>query len=216
MGYNRQTKIMKLVYKLWLLLPLILLTSCNKKEDVNTPGTPDTPKQTTEEHIKEYISNLQYVDLGLPSGTLWSEDLSSYQLYGIELEYYNANWEYTWGITGCYQSQYYYIWKDLLPSKDQAYELIGNCQWEYVIYMDQGGFEGTGPNGNKIFLGCEDQTTGHVNKNQFYGYYWCAYERNGYPCISLNYLADGPGLTEIYNTEGGYSGRVRLVKKKSN
>lgn len=182
----------------------------NSKEDVDTPFTP--PK-STEDYIKEYLAQLEYVDLGLPSGTLWSEDLDTYAIYGQEQPDPYRYDKYTWGTIQCYQSEYYDMWKDALPSQEQMEELICYCQWKYVVVMDQGGFEGIGPNGNTIMLGCEDQTDGHWNKNLFYGYYWGAYKSGPYRCIYLNYLHDHPESYETWDPERS-PGRVRLVKKQ--
>ena len=71
-----------------------------------------------------------YVDLGLPSGTLWqNSENGSYT-------YYKAIEEFG----------------DKLPTKEQYEELMDKCEWIYIQYAYVGVYRVTGPNGNSIEL----------------------------------------------------------------
>lgn len=74
----------------------------------------------------------EYVDLGLPSGTLWSAD---YELNGEETTYLP------------YAEAENYI----IPTKEQFNELRELCQWEYqYINKTSRKYICVGPNGNHI------------------------------------------------------------------
>lgn len=91
-----------------------------------------------------------YVDLGLPSGTLWKQQNES--------GYYT----YDEAVT---------IFGNQLPERHHFVELINVCRW---IWMDDYGYKVVGPNGNSITLpaagnrGC----SGGVYYVGTYGRYW--------------------------------------------
>lgn len=73
--------------------------------------------------------NPSYVDLGLPSGTLWkseNEENNKYYTYGAAVRNFG----------------------DKLPTKAQFYELKNNCTWTWTGE----GVKIVGPNGNFIYL----------------------------------------------------------------
>ncbi len=74
--------------------------------------------------------NAQYVDLGLPSGTLWkqSNEKESYT-YSYAVRYYDG----------------------FIPSSGQFQELIDNCTWKWT----GGGYRIIGRNGKSIYLASE-------------------------------------------------------------
>lgn len=87
--------------------------------------------------IKNNHKNMEYVDLGLPSGTLWAKD--------------NA---YAAPISGAIEA-----YGQRIPTKAQFQELLDNCRFEIVsgyeslIDCEYGGtVRATGPNGNKIYF----------------------------------------------------------------
>lgn len=91
----------------------------------------------------------EYVDLGLPSGTIWkSRDDASFYTYDRAISEFGNR----------------------LPSQKQWQELIDKCQW---VWTDKG-CKVIGPNGNYItfsaagYLLC-DKSKGGVDN---YGYYW--------------------------------------------
>ena len=73
---------------------------------------------------------LKYVDLGLPSGTLW--------------KYVDENGEYTYNDA---ESKY----GKKVPSKQQFEELLNKCKWTWT----GDGYKVIGPNGNSIFFPAE-------------------------------------------------------------
>ena len=70
----------------------------------------------------------EFVDLGLPSGTLWSSDYEKFDGKTMFLTYEKAA-------------------EFCLPSEDQCQELISLCRWTYTRTS---GFLCIGPNGNNI------------------------------------------------------------------
>lgn len=71
----------------------------------------------------------EYVDLGLPSGTLWSTDYVKEKENILYLPYCEAK-------------------KYSIPTKEQWEELYKSCYWDYKA--DEGIFLGKGPNGKII------------------------------------------------------------------
>jgi hypothetical protein len=119
----------------------------------------------------------EVVDLGLPSGTLWSnvnvgsawpEDYGKYYAWGEVSEkdtYTRDNYQYydngsymTIGSNGNIASTNYDVayltmgnaWR--MPTVDELRELNNNCTWTWVLVNGIKGYRVTGPNGNSIFL----------------------------------------------------------------
>jgi hypothetical protein len=108
-----------------------------------------------------------YVDLGLPSGTLWAknnlganspEEQGDYYVWG-----YTSNGETDGFMTPDIQGTQYDIARCLLgnewclPNVDQYQELIDNCQFNY----DDNGVNIIGPNGNMIYMPYSDSEWTH-------------------------------------------------------
>ena len=143
------------------------------------------------------INGHEYVDLGLPSGTLWAswnvgatapEEYGDYYAWGEteEKDFYDiGTYEYS---DGSYETCHF-IGKDIagteydvahvkwggswrMPTRAQINELLDNCTWDWTT---QNGVEGqlvTGPNGNVIFLpaaGGGDHDPKYQGEN---GYLW--------------------------------------------
>ena len=92
---------------------------------------------------------MDFIDLGLPSGTLWAES--------------NEEGFYTFDEA---VSKY----GDSLPTREQFIELRSQCKWEWM----GDGYKVTGPNGNCIVLpakGFRDDD-GNVYGVGFIGNYW--------------------------------------------
>ena len=106
-----------------------------------TPGTIVPVQQT---------SSQQYVDLGLPSGTLWksANEKGGFYTYNEAVSKFGSN----------------------LPSREQWEELKGMCTWTWTGK----GYKVTGDNGNFITLpaaGCRG-CVGDVNGVGSHGIYW--------------------------------------------
>ena len=95
-----------------------------------------TREEKAKEKAKERLHAIQklgYVDLGLPSGTLWKER--------------NEVKSYSW-----YQAKE--IYGERIPTKEQVEELINYCTWHEIPSnaYSFNGYEVVGPNGNQIRL----------------------------------------------------------------
>ncbi len=81
-----------------------------------------------------------YVDLGLPSGTLWATcnvGAKSINDFGKQ---YKPTESKLWGSK----------WR--IPTYTELQELHKSCTWEQISSSTFNGFKGTGPNGNHIYL----------------------------------------------------------------
>ena len=103
--------------------------------------------------------DFEFVDLGLPSGTLWAKS--------------NAPGFYTFDDA---KEQF----PGILPETDRFQELFDKCDWQWLEKEDApngvAGYRVTGPNGNSIFLeanGYHFQKPDVCNIGR-YGYYWSA------------------------------------------
>ena len=144
------------------------------------------------------INGYEYVDLGLPSGTLWAtcnigaskpEEYGCYYAWGEieEKDYYNwSTYQHSDGtpsslhnigndIAGTQYDVAHVKWGGswTIPSIDQIKELISNCTWKWIT---QNGVNGTlviGPNGLSIFFPAAGVRW--IDGSRFedeYGYYW--------------------------------------------
>ena len=141
-------------------------------------------------------SEEQWVDLGLPSGTLWKNQNEtnpndSYDIY----TYDEAVQQFG----------------DQLPTKEQFEELTKNCT--YVWDKSARGCWFYGPNGNSIFLPASGyrNCNGDVNYVGSSGYYWSSTPGGGleYAC-GLGFISGGVGLFRHVLRCNGQS--VRLVQ----
>lgn len=82
-------------------------------------------------HVDLCNDKTEFVDLGLPSGTLWSDD---YEKTNNDILY----------------APYLIAKSSNLPSEEQWKELIDNCRWEYELKNGVYKFICIGPNGNCI------------------------------------------------------------------
>ena len=133
--------------------------------------------------------NGQYVDLGLPSGTLW----------------YSKN---EGGDDTCYTyDEAISNFGSKLPTKEQLEELKYKCTWTWM----GSGYQVVGPNGNSIYLPAAGHRTcdGRVFSVGSDGYYWSSTsDGSGYAC-SLRFYS-GRRSMHYDSRCGGLS--VRLVK----
>lgn len=142
--------------------------------------------------------NTEYVDLGLPSGTLWATcniGANKPEEYGDYFEF--ENWDSSLQV----------------PTKEEFEELKDKCKWEFTTYNSKKGFKVIGPNGNSIFL-----PAAGVNKNSsFYyriecGNYWSSTQcKNDNNCSYKLFFIITPDIN-LCNHDYGQS--VRCVKRK--
>lgn len=142
---------------------------------------------------KEPVIPKGYVDLGLPSETLWKErNEKGFYLYSQAISQFGEN----------------------LPTKEQFEELRDYCQWIW----EEDGYTFKGPNGNSIFLPAKgyrecDGNVVHLmgwhNELVKFGYYWSS-TPGGLDCAK--YLLFVPGSVNIRTHYRCCGCSVRLVK----
>lgn len=128
-----------------------------------------------------------YIDLDLPSGTLWKNKNETSDFYTY------AQAEGTF--------------HDNLPAKWQWDELKEKCQWEWT----GNGYTVTGKNGNSIFLpaaGCRT-SAGHLKGIGERGFYWVFTPKGLGGALLVVFIYNEVRVVED-ELEGGCS--VRLVK----
>ena len=142
---------------------------------------------------KSTINGHEYVDLGLPSGTLWAtcnvgadspEEFGYYFAWGETTIINNSKYTYTDNPTTLPASadvatvNWGSGWR--MPTYDEMNELQKNC---IVIRMTKNGVTGslfTGPNGKSIFLPAAGFHDRHMlNFGGTIGYYWSSSLRSG-------------------------------------
>lgn len=129
---------------------------------------------------------MEYVDFGLPSGTLW-KSVDEPGLY----TYDEATSKFG----------------DQLPTNEQMEELKKECVWSW----NGNGYHVTGPNGNFITL----PASGYRDCNQNYiymglgGYYWSATSTD---FDAANYIFFDASKVSVYSVNRCNSFSVRLVK----
>lgn len=134
----------------------------------------------------------QYVDLGLPSGTLWKSRNEDDDSYFVALRAKNN-------------------FDGYLPSAEQIDELQVNCVW----YWQENGFLVEGPNGNTIFFPANGQRSceGTMQYEQM-GFYWTNRigDKYSYYC-SIGYSYGHRNINVLCDSNC-LGCHVRLVKKK--
>ena len=186
-----------------------LLKDLKKEKRIAVLGNYAMMKELTvpvEELNDEYHTEVgyEYVDLGLPSGTLWStQDLNegSYFAWGelYENDVFDEN-EYihkspldslvddkTSTLSLKYDAARHFRgggWR--MPTKEECEELLDKCILSWCITQDKKhGCLLTGPNGNRIFI----QANGNMQGDRLRGFrnicsYWSSsYSRNDRPMI---------------------------------
>lgn len=165
-----------------------------------------TPAPDLSEYVKtsDLVTEHEYVDLGLPSGTLWAtcnvganspEEYGDYFAWGettTKSSYFESN-STTYGLSTSTLHSRGIIGEDgnltasydaatanwggswRMPTRDEIKELVNNCTWKWTTYNGVNGRLVTGPNGNSIFL----PAAGYRNGSYLYyagsdGFYWSA------------------------------------------
>lgn len=113
-----------------------------------------------------------YVDLGLPSGTIWKK--------------VNASGFYTY-------DQAVNQFGNRLPTKEQWEELKDECDWTWT----GNGYKVTGPNGNSITLpaACGRYCDGTLDTSGPFGHYWSSttyYDSDA--AMFLEFVSEGVGM----------------------
>ena len=139
----------------------------------------------------------EFIDLGLPSGTLWAsynlgatqpEEYGEYYAWGeteVKTKYFWSNYIQCNGsketcydlgpeISGTSYDAARTKWKGgwQLPTFEQFNELIYNCSYTWTTVNDVTGKMFTGPNGKTIFFPAAGYKANEVSNSGSYGYYW--------------------------------------------
>ena len=136
--------------------------------------------KTIAEQLKEKEAYLAqgYVDLGLPSGTLWKNTSE-----GGEYSFYT----YDEAVS---------MFGNQLPTKDQFVELKNECEWIWT----GSGYKVTGPNGESITLPaagyryCDGDGDGEVNDVGSHGAYWSSTPDNSGCAWEISFYSRGVGI----------------------
>ena len=138
----------------------------------------------------------EYVDLGLPSGTMWAkcnvgaltpEGLGDFYAWGEiypKTNYSNNTYIYE-GESGdslpaeADVASVFWGGGWHVPTLDELEELRSYCAWKYIQQNGRNGFQVTGPNGSSIFLpsGGYKYDTGHYSDNYVANYRTASAER---------------------------------------
>lgn len=167
--------------------------------------------------------NVRYVDLGLPSGTLWADrnvgandvqDYGGFYSWGEinnKSEHSKSNYSYleSYDIVG---TSYDVAGKNLgdgwqMPTKWQFNELKKECEWKW----ENNGYKITGKNHNSIFLPAAGAFINtEITSRDYYGFYWTGHRYNHDYAESITFsCVDG----EIENINPLFYGlAVRAVK----
>lgn len=152
----------------------------------------------------------EYVDLGLPSGTLWAtcnvganspEEVGNYYAWGetkpkdrysndnyFDRSYNKYNNEGGKTTLDLDDDAAYMNWGDgwRMPTYEEMNELKKRCEWRWISRNGVTGFDVTGPNGNSIFMPAgggmyEQQLLGA----KVYGTYWSSTLDSGFEYANL-------------------------------
>lgn len=129
---------------------------------------------------------MNYIDLGLPSGTLWCDiNEDGYYTFDEAVEKYG----------------------DSLPTKEQFEELKDQCKWEW----NGSGYNVTGHNGNSIILPAAGFRNYYGNEHGVggSGYYWSSAPFGSDNACALNF---GDGGVSMFDCRHWHGFSVRLVK----
>ena len=148
----------------------------------------------------------EYIDLGLPSGTLWAKD---YEKIDREEAYFPY----------CKASNY------RIPTETQWKELLEYCKWRGDYSSSRFSFYGVfciGPNGNSIkfrshgYMIDEDKKIEDVNYGGGKVFFWIGDDEDGIEkkCIRITGENNGILNESVMKIFSGYKLPVRLVKTK--
>lgn len=169
-------------------------------EEAYAEGYRDGYKDREGELPVEFQENeIEYIDLGLPSGTKWSSDYEHTDSELMYLPYSEAS-----GLN--------------IPTLEQFEELVKNCKWLRMADSNNSftGFTVVGLNGKKIFLGCTGyiQVEEAISKDR--SFFWLKeMEETDDPQKPHAYLYSYNSNSSSHQTSTefcGYKLAIRLVK----
>ena len=142
------------------------------------------------------LNQTKYVDLGLPSGTLWSEN---YEMQDDKISYLPYDDASNYGI----------------PSKEQMQELLDNCQWEFhYISSVSRKYICIGPNGNHIAFYSKGYKLADTQRESEKIYFWIMSNNDASSKNTAYLYYHNVPIKEIRELFSGNKLPLRLVKKK--
>ena len=185
------------------------------------------PVEQVEKINKTYTDTRKYVDLGLPSGTLWAkynvgaeseEEVGDYFAWGesvtkedySEDTYFDSRNAIFSGLgnktlIGTEYDTATKLWGEdwVMPTREQALELYNTCKWTWVSNYNSSGVSGcivTGPNGNHIFMPAGGLMMGNSHAWKTSGNIWIG-ELNYYNDFDwacfIDFTSNGPNFIYV-------------------
>ena len=182
--------------------------------------------QEDEVHYNPYVDPFNghaYVDLGLPSGTLWATmnvgassetDYGNYYMYGMGSKTYDSTdtpYAGTETPLALEADTAACVWGGdwHMPTKAQMQELVGNTTYQFVTDYNGSGVDGglfTAQNGNSIFIPAPGYKSDNSMIQVGYGYIWSSWPDDNEKAYDL-YFYDGYIKVSRSYREAGYSVR---------
>ncbi len=171
------------------------------------------------------VNGHSFVDLGLPSGTLWAEtnvgaesaeSAGSYFAWGettTKTSYTESNstWygtAHTGNLTAT-EDAATVLWGEGVrtPTYDEMSELVQNCVWTWTAVNGTKGYRvGSATNSNSIFLPVTGKYSGEELSGKSIGNYWTSTQQNDFSVYSLTF-ANGLQLLRTGNCYFGQAVR---------
>ena len=154
-----------------------------KEQPANKTVTPQPVVTTTYSDPDE----TSYIDLGLPSGTLWKNQNEEGGFYTYDEAVAKFG--------------------NRLPTKSQLEELISKCRWKWT----GNGYQVTGPNGASITLPAAGYSdcSGRVSRVSMFGNYWSSTPNGSETAWSLSFSSSGKSIPYY---KPCYGRSIRLVR----
>ena len=144
------------------------------------------------------MKKIEYIDLGLPSGTLWATHNS----------HIGKKYHFTYDEAMKH-------FGDCMPNYNQYKELLNLCKWEWIELFGGKvkGYRVTGPNRNSIFLSASGYYYGTSLRGAgSCGLYWST---RYYSSSYAYHFYFGSSSKSVSNYDRGCGFSVRTIKHKS-
>lgn len=119
---------------------------CFSQGKISRPNKPHNSNPTHNRQDEVVSYQLEFVDLGLPSKTMWTNKNEGANKNTDKGS--NETWAQANLLTG--ESGVIFV-SGRIPSKDEFNELRKLCQWQWTSNGDTSGHRVIGPNGNSIY-----------------------------------------------------------------
>lgn len=169
--------------------------------------------------VKIDTNGHDYVDLGLPSETLWATmnvgassmtDYGNYYMYGKGSTQYNSSdsvYSGTENPLATSADTAAQVWGGdwHMPTQTQLNELIDNTTYEWTTINGINGGKFIAQNGNYIFFPAAGRyDLGNLEYTGVYSFVWSSTPNAGYDAYS-SFFSDNDFGIDFYSREGGYS-----------